>query len=97
PKLVDAAATARKRLESFEKGVAALERAFDDRSASIRAAQRLLREAEDYAALGRDRESTVVKSAQTESRLAEPRETLSSHRGSVAKTINHLSVLFDSV
>jgi hypothetical protein len=97
PALAAEVALARQRLQSFERTVAALERAFDDRSASIRAAQRLLREAEDYESLVTDRADGRLRLEQIETRLSGTRETLSAHRASVAETIRHLSAHFDAV
>ncbi len=97
PTLLADAAIARQRLESFERTVVALERAFDDRSSAIRAAQRLLREAEDYDALIVDRSKNTSSLEDIELRLTKTRETLAAHRASVADTIAHLSARFDSV
>jgi hypothetical protein len=97
PALAADVALARQRLQSFERTVAALERAFDDRSASIRAAQRLLREAEDYESLVIDRADAKLRLEQIETRLSRTRDTLSAHRTSVAETISHLSLSFDAV
>jgi hypothetical protein len=97
PRLLADAATANQRLESFERTVVALERAFDDRSSGIRAAQRLLREAEDYDTLVIDRSKLTLSLEEIESRLTRTRETLAAHRAAVADTIAHLSARFDSV
>jgi hypothetical protein len=97
PNILADAAVARQRLESFERTVVALERAFDDRSSAIRAAQRLLREAEDYDALVVDRSKNISSLEEIELRLTKTRETLAAHRASVADTIAHLSAQFGSV
>ena len=97
PALAAEVALAQQRLRSFEKTVSALERAFDDRSASIRAGQRLLREAEDYETLVSDHSEAALNLQQIEARLARTRDTLSAHRASVTETIRLLSVHFDAV
>ena len=97
PRLKAEIVLAQQRLESFERTVAALERSFDGRKVAVRAAQRVVRDAEDYDALLAERESTNRALEQTEARLTNLRDTLAAHRAAVAETIRHLSGLFDSV
>ena len=97
PALIAEVALARQRLENLERTISALERAFDDRSTSIRTAQRFVREAEDYEVLVAERTSAAHRIEQLEQGLTKTRDTLSLHRNSVANVIHRLSVLFDAV
>ena len=97
PVLKSDIAIANQRLEPLENAVAALERALRDHSDSVRAAQRLVYDAERYEALIEERSASAASAEERENCLKKIRDTLFAHRASVAEAVHHLSFLFDAV
>jgi hypothetical protein len=97
PSLQTEVALARQRLRPLEQAVAALERTLLDQSKSIRAAQRLVEEAERYDALLAERTELAASIEQATGRLGATRETLAAHRAGAGESIRRLSATFDAV
>lgn len=97
PELQSQIALARQHLNQLEQAVSALERTLLDQSQSIRAAQRLVDEAERYETLLAERAEFASSIEQAAARLVTIRDTLAAHRASVGDAIRRLSSMFDAV
>jgi hypothetical protein len=97
PSLQSEIALARQHLMPLERVVAALERTLLDQSKSIRAAQRLVDEAERYEVLLAERAELAALIEQTAARLETTRGSLAAHRALVGESIRRLSATFDAV
>ena len=88
---------ARQRLDPAARTVIALERVLDERSTSVREAQRLVDDTDRYEGLLLERSTANTSADRTASSLEKTRESLAAHRASVAESIHYLSVWFDAV
>ncbi|MEQ1936482.1 MAG: hypothetical protein ABL962_21725, partial [Fimbriimonadaceae bacterium] len=88
---------ARERLDPATRTVIELERALDERSTSVREAQRLVDATDRYEALLLERSTANTSADKTASSLENTRESLAAYRASVAESIHYLSVWFDAV
>lgn len=90
-------AVARQRLTPLEQTVAALERSLLDQSNTIRAAQRLVDDADRYESLLLDRANLVSSAEQAAAQLVSRRGELAAHRESAREAIGRLSTTFDAI
>jgi len=97
PQLNSEIARAEQKLKTHEQAVARLERALLGRSASIRAGERLVEDAEKYQALLAERSVIATSVEDISTRLDGIREELAKYRASAAEVVRRLSTRFDAV
>lgn len=92
-----AIARARREFEEVDKALLALERSLDDSSKSIRAAQRLIEDVDQYESLVAESDRAHLAEKRIEADLIRRRESVATHRDSTSATISRLSTWFDIV
>jgi predicted nucleic acid-binding Zn-ribbon protein len=97
PALRSEIAAAQQEYSAREKTRTALEQAADGRSRSVRAAQRMIDEADRYESLLAERDSADVMDGTIERRLEATRNSLSAYREAASASIQRLSGWFDAI
>lgn len=97
PDLQHAIASARQRLTTLDQNVSALERSLLDKSNTIRAAQRLVDDADRYEGLVSERAEVVASVESAAAQLVSRRSELAAHRETTRESIIRLSNAFDAI